>query len=165
MRVYVIRHAEPESSDYDEDPDPGLTGEGEGAARAVGEWMARQEEIPTVLYTSPMSRTQETAEAIAQAIEDAGFAKPEIVVDVGIGPKMSIKGLIEQVAGDDSLTRVGIVSHHESITAGLRVLDRPDHPDPLAQAELRIYRVKRKDGAWKEKKRVLPSDLEGLDHY
>ena len=165
MRVYVIRHANPESTDYDDDPDPGISDEGTEAATALGQWMTENDQIPTVLYASPMTRTQETAEAIASAIEEAGYAKPDVKTDARIGPQMSIKALIVELADDKSMSRVGIVSHHEAITAGLRVLDKPTHPDPFAQAELRIYKVKRKNAEWKEKERVVPSDLGGIDHY
>src|ERR1700677_1481821 len=102
--------------------------------------MAEKDEIPTVLIASPKLRTQETAQAIASAIEDAGFAKPEIQTDVSIGPHMSIRSTLQSVASDKAMVRVGIVSHHETIAAGLRVLDRPDHPDPWAQGEMRILK-------------------------
>lgn len=166
MRMYLIRHAEPEDGDYDED-DPGITKDGRKAAQALGQWMADKDEIPTVLFASPRMRTQETAEALAQAIEDAGFVRPAIKTDVSIGPSMSIKGLVEQVAPDESMIRVGIVSHHESIEHGLRVLNLEPwiHLDIFAMCECRIMKIKRKDGTWKEHRRIAPSDLGGVDMY
>ena len=168
MRIYVIRHAEPEDGgDYEDNDDPSLTDDGKDAATALGKWMADKEEIPTVLYASPKTRTQETAEAISQAIGDAGFAAPEVVTDVSIGPHMSIKGLVERVKDDDAQVRVGIVSHHESIEHGLRVLNLEPwiHLDILAMCECRILKVKRKSGEWEEHRRVSPSDLGGVDMY
>lgn len=169
MRFYLVRHAQPEEFDPDdEDPDPELTDEGKAAAQALGKWMVDKEEVPTVLYASPKVRTQQTAEIIAGAIEDAGLLRPEIETDVSIGPHMSIKGLVEQTLADESKVRVGIVTHHESLEHGLRVLGRQPwvHLDMFAQCELRIVKMKRKDGGdWEEHRRVEPSNLGGLDHY
>jgi hypothetical protein len=78
-----------------------------------------------------------------------------------------VKKLVEQVAQDKSMTRVGIVSHHESIEHGLRVMNLEPwiHFDMFAQCELRIIRVKRKNLVWDEHRRVMPSDLGGRDKY
>lgn len=180
MKVFILRHAIREDGEEggidDGDPDAELTPEGEEIAHAVGKWMAEKEEIPTVLFVSPTVRTQQTAECICAEIESAGFVPPVIKTDVSIGPGMSIRGGILAAASDKSLGRVGFVSHHESIAAGLRELGRakdgtPENPAPsphldqLAMGELRIVNVKRKSGKWEEQRRVLPSDLGLADHY
>lgn len=167
MRIYVIRHATPEPIEEDTEADPELTKEGRQQAKALGEWMVDKEEIPTVLLTSPSARTQETAELIAASIRAGGFAPPSIVTDVGMGPHMSIKATVEKAAGDKAMVRVGIVSHHESIEHGLRVLNREPwvHLDMFAECELRILRVDREDATWKEHRRIPPSDIGGNDRY
>jgi len=170
MRVYVIRHSVPEpdgEEGSDSDTDPSLAKEGREYAENLAAWMVDKEEIPTCFIVSPMSRTRETAEIIAGAIEKAGFAKPEITEDVGVGPETSIKQAILDAAADPSMVRVGIVSHHESIAHGLRVLGMEPfvHLDMFAQGELRVFKVKRKSGKWDEQRRVSPSDLGGIDHY
>lgn len=168
MRFYVIRHSVPEPREEgEEESDPGLTKEGREIAENLAAWMVDKEEIPTCLIVSPMSRTRETAEVIADAIGKAGFAKPDIQEDVGIGPEMSIRQAVLDAAADPSMVRVGIVSHHESIAHGLRVLGLEPfaHLDQFAQGEMRVYKVKRKSGKWDEHRRVPPSDLGGDDHY
>lgn len=167
MRVYVIRHAMPEPVEEDEEIDPELTKEGRDQATALGDWMVDKEEIPTILIASPSLRTQETAQLIADAIEAGGFTPPDVLTDVGIGPHMSIKAAVEKAASDKAMVRVGIVSHHESIEHGLRVLNREPwvHLDMYAQCELRIIKVDREDGTWKEHRRIAPSDIGGQDHY
>lgn len=167
MRLYLIRHSVPEQNDPDDDEDPELSDEGKEIAAALGQWMIDKEEIPTVLIASPRMRTQETAAIVADTIEGGGFARPDIQTDSSIGPHMSIKGAVEKIAADKAMVRVGIVSHHESLEHGLRVLDREPyvHLDIFAQGELRIVKVRRKTGEWKEHRRVQPSDLGLDDHY
>jgi phosphohistidine phosphatase SixA len=165
MRVFLVRHGVPEEGDYDVDDDPSLSDEGQEIVEAIAAWMIDEDEVPNVIIASPMSRTQETADILRDAFTKAGYVIPAVKSDVSIGPKMSIKGLIQSIAKDDDMTRVMLVSHHETIASGMRVLDRPDHPDPMAMGELRILKVKRDDGSWKEKERVLPSDVGQSDHY
>jgi phosphohistidine phosphatase SixA len=161
VRVYLVRHSVPEEVDTDEqDPDPSLTDEGRDYAASLAQWMLDKDEVPNVIFASPKSRTQETAEILRDA-----FGLPEVVTKGSIGPNMSIKKLVEKVAGDKAMTRVMIVSHHETIASGLRVLNRPDHADPMAQCELRVMKVKRKDVCCEEHNRILPSELGGWDRY
>ncbi len=166
MRLYLLRHSVPEDADEGDD-DPELTKDGRKFAEALGQWMADKEEIPTVLLTSPKQRTMQTAEIVADAIGDAGLIKPEVRVDVSVGPHMSIRGCVLGAAQDKSMVRVGIVSHHESLEHGLRVLNREPwvHLDMFAMCELRIVKIKRKSGTWDEHRRVPPSDMGGDDYY
>lgn len=168
MRVYLVRHSVPEDDgDEVDDDDPELSKEGIAIATALGQWMVDKEEVPTIFYASPCVRTQQTAEILRDTIEEGGFAAPPVVTDVSVGPAMSVKGLIEKAAADASMVRVGIVSHHESLEHGLRVLGRAPyvHLDIFAKGELRIVKVDRSDGSWKEHRRIAPSDLGGFDHY
>ncbi len=167
MKLYVIRHSIRETPDdlieaEDGDPQADLTPEGEELATALGEWMAEHEEIPSVLLVSPTVRAEQTAKLIAAAIEDAGFAAPEIKTDVGIGPGQSIRALALKLAGDDEKKGVGIVSHRAPIVNGLKALDVDNSEqrkvDDPAMGEMRVLKIKRKNGAWEEKRRVRPSD-------
>jgi phosphohistidine phosphatase SixA len=173
MKLYVMRHAPREPSDdfteaEEGDPEAEITAEGRLIATAMGEWMVDNDEIPTCIYASDAVRTQQTAELVVQAIADKGFAAPEIKTDVGIGPYMSIRGLVLKLAGNDS-KRVAIVSHQQSIKSGLRALnvdnDDSQKPDPHAAGEIRVLNVKRKTGKWAEECRVRPSDLGFDDVY
>lgn len=143
--------------------DPPLTAEGRDLVEQLGEWMKANDEVPNVIYASPMNRTQETAEILRNA-----FGLDSVKTDITLQPMASIKGLVQRLASKDSVTRPLIVSHHETIASALRNLDgASEKVDALAQAELRIYKAKRKNGKLEEKKRVLPSDIKttNVDHY
>jgi len=167
VKVFVVRHSIPDDGDGDpwepENDDPGLTDKGKELVESLAKWMQDADEIPAIIYASPTQRTQETAEILRDKLE----IMPRVVTDIGIGPHMSIRGLVRQVAEDKSIVRPLIVSHHESIEHGLRELNRDPwvHLDMFAQGEMRIYKVDREDARWDEHNRVLPSDLGGEDHY
>lgn len=163
MRFFIVRHGEPEDGgDYEVDDDPDLTKEGRKTVEALGEWMLSKDEVPSIIYASPLSRTQETADILKDC-----FGSAAVKTDVSIGPHASLRGLILKCAADKSMTRVMIVSHHESIANGLRELngDPFRHLDQMAEGELRIIKVDRDDGTWEEHRRMLPSDLNYTDHY
>lgn len=168
MRLYLIRHSNPEDGAdgagdaYETDPDPPLSKDGREYAKNLAQWMLDKGEVPNVIFSSDKLRTQETAEIIRDLL-----GLPDVVLKASIGPQMSVKKLIEKVAADKSMTRVAIVSHHETIEHGLRVLDRDPlvHLDMYAQCELRILKVKRDKFTWREHNRVLPSELGGRDYY
>jgi phosphohistidine phosphatase SixA len=173
VRIYVVRHAEREVPKdivdaEDGDPDAELTPEGREVASGLGAWMAENEEIPATIYASPAVRTQETAELICKAIEEAGFVAPQIKTDVGIGPHQSIRSLVYKLGAEET-NSVAIVSHRETIHNGLQALlvDNEDSAalDPQAMGEMRLLKVKRKSGRWKEKSRVRPSDFGFPDNY
>jgi len=167
VKIYLVRHSTPEegSPDDDEEADAGreLTDEGRKIVESLAEWMRDKGEFPTVIYTSPTQRTRETAEILQKEL-----GVPVLRDDVSIGPHSSIRGRIKALADDDSITRPMIVSHHESISHGLRALGaQPDETYhlPLAEGELRILKVKRKGPKILEHRRVMPSKLGNVDHY
>jgi len=163
MRVYLIRHSVPEP-DREDDPefDPPLTDDGREYVQNLAQWMLDKDEVPSIIFASPKLRTQETAEILREA-----FGLASVETKQSIGPNMSIKKLIERVASDATMTKVAIVSHHETIAHGLRVLnlDPAPHLDMFAEAEMRIMKVGRKKFHWKEHRRVMPSELGGRDFY
>lgn len=170
MKLYIVRHSVRETPDdfgdaEEGDPEAELTEEGEEIARSLGKWMAENEEIPSVLISSPAVRAQQTAELIAEELEEAGFAPPDIRTDVGIGPHMSIRACVLECLADESMGQVGIVSHRDSIANGLRELGDGDKPEPMAMGEMRVLKIRRKNGKWKERQRNLPSDRGQYDSY
>lgn len=165
MKIFVVRHSVPEDGgDYEEDPDPPLSKQGREIAKALGKWMVEAEVLPNFIWVSPKLRTQETAEIIRDAI---GLPEEAVEVKGSMDADMSIRKMVLKAAGDKSVTRLMIVSHHESIEHGLRVLNRDPwvHLDVMAMGELRQLEVAREDGSWDEHLRLLPSDLGGKDHY
>lgn len=161
MRVYVVRHSVPDDTDPD-NQDPPLTDEGEEIAKALAQWMLDKGELPNSIYASPKLRTQRTAEILRDA-----FGLPDVTLKGSINSNQSIRKLVNKLATDKSVTRPLIVSHHETIEHGMRVLNLDPwvHLDSFAMGELRILKVDRDDGSWKEHRRVMPSDLGQWDHY
>ena len=167
MKLFIARHAPREPSedftDAEEgDPEADITDEGRLIATGMGEHLAEQGEIPSVIYASETVRAQQTAELIAEAIKDAGYDPPEVKVDFSIGPQMSIRGLVLKL-GADGAKKAMIVSHQQTIRTGLQALNvdngEGEKPDPHAAGEVRVYDVKRKSGKWSERSRVRPSDI------
>lgn len=172
MLVYLIRHSTRETpEDFEDaeegDPDADLTKEGEAIAKSLGQWMADNDEIPSLLIASDAVRGQQTAQLIAAAIEEAGFAPPDVETDASIGPHMSIRGTLMKKLADKAVEKVALVSHKGSIQMGLQQMGGDDKkkPTPMAMGELRILKVKRKSGKWKQQKQILPSDLGHPDSY
>lgn len=174
MKIYLIRHGIRETpDDFSEaeegDPEAGLTEEGEALATSVGEWMAKNDAVPTLILASPTARTQQTAELIADAIRDGGYAPPPVKVESSVGPFSSIRGLLLKLGKDEEKKRVAIVTHKGTIVNGLKALnvdnEAGEKVDPPAMGELRMLRVDRETGAWTVKYRVRPSDLGHPDLY
>ena len=171
MRLFLIRHSTrevPEDfSDAEEgDPEAELTDEGKAIAESLGEWMADNDQVPQAMLVSPTVRAQQTAEILCDKIEAAGFARPVMKTDVGIGPNMSIRQAVLGLLKDDSAEDVAIVSHKGTIKNGLMQLGKnPDKPKPMAMGEMRSLRIKRRNGNWKEESSVLPSDLGHSESY
>lgn len=165
VRIYLVRHSVP-SDEVDDDgqplPDPPLTDEGREIVANLAQWMLDKGEVPNSILASPMLRTQETAEILRDA-----FGLPDITTKQSLGPNQSIRKMVVKVAQDKSMTRTMLVSHHETNAHGQRVLNLEPwaHFDMFAQGEMRVLKVDRKSGEWKEHNRVLPSDLAGRDHY
>lgn len=131
-----------------------LTDDGTEQANAIGQWLVDKGEIPARVFTSPVTRAVDTARIVAGYFE----LKPEInnSLDIDHPAEMMIRQLAEQ-----GVKRALIVAHSDNLEPGLanlNMMDRDD-VDPMATGELRILKVKPKSGAWKERKRVTPSDL------
>jgi len=166
MRTYVIRHGDDGTSgalgDKTEEEDPELTDEGRQTIEKLAEWMLENDEVPNEIHASPMTRAQQTAELLAEKL-----GLPGVKTDLSIGPDMSLRSAIMRFAGNDDKKRIAIVSHHHTIRTGLRALDPEQKTiaDSPAMGEMRILKVDREDGRWKEKARIRPSDLGQLDRY
>lgn len=167
MKLYVVRHALPEYGDWDGTPatkpiDPPLSKDGRDHVANLAQWMLDTETVPNLIWASPRLRCQETAEIIRDAT-----GLPSVDTKGSMSSDMSIRKMVLKACADKSVTRLLIVSHHESIAHGLRVLNlTPDpHLDMFAMSELRWYRVDRKSGEWDEHLRMMPSDLGGQDNY
>jgi phosphohistidine phosphatase len=167
VRVFVVRHGEAgtptEDDKFGADLKRPLSPEGRAQVTALAKWMKDNDSVPSILYYSPATRTRQTAKILGDQLG------VKTVSDDTIAYGKSIRGLVKKVAADKTAKRVGIVSHHDCIRTGLRILNFVDggRVDPIAKAELRELDVDRNDGSWTEKNRVLPSELdpEASDEY
>ena len=122
---------------------------------------------PTLVFSGPLTRTRQTA----QAIRDE-FGLPKVIIEDGLAPSNAHRGatlavVLKKLAANDEMKRIVVVSHHDTIAVGLQALNYvgPDDVDPIAKAELRVLDVDRATGMWEEVLRCLPSDIGLEDLY
>lgn len=94
MLVYLCRHAEAAPGEPDESRT--LTDEGRRQARTLGEQLAAVDPLPTAVVSSPLTRAQETAAAIAEPL---GLA---VETDVRLAPGATLESLIVIAAERDT---------------------------------------------------------------
>lgn len=170
MRIYVVRHGY--AGNYigqkvekrPEDLKRKLQPDGIEAVSLLADWLVSNDEAPTVIFASPVTRADQTAQILAKGIfGDAKKYTSDQNLEIGKPIEMVIAALLR----DPSMSRPLIVSHSDTIPPALRRMNGldSDDVDPIAMSELRILKVGRSSGQWKEKKRVLPSDLGSTDYY
>jgi phosphohistidine phosphatase SixA len=166
VKVFLVRHADAgdvETPPGQPDPDPPLLPSGKSAIETLASHMRESGDVPTVVYASPLRRTRQTAKILA---DELGL--PAVRIEDGLAPTRhkgpAFSAVMKKLTSDESLKRICVVSHHDSIREGLTALNFADKDDvdPIAKGELRILDIDRKTGKWKERGRCLPSDL-GLD--
>ena len=179
MRVYAIRHADAGNyigkSQVDEfmhnpaDLARKLMPEGVEMAQNLAQWMVANDEVPTLILYSPVVRASQTAKVMKAAFAAAGVtvpAKVEQNLEISKPWEMTVKA----VAADPSKKRVALVSHSDNMIPGLRALNYYSGADkfavdPIAKCEMRILKVDRGTFNWKERARIMPSDLGSYDAY
>jgi broad specificity phosphatase PhoE len=95
LRLYLIRHAEPESTWGGGDPDPGLSEKGRRQAEAARDALLALPDAlrPERVVSSPLRRCRETAERYAEAIG------AEVVIDPRVGEIPAPSALSEAERG------------------------------------------------------------------
>jgi phosphohistidine phosphatase SixA len=179
MRLYAIRHAD--AGDYigksqadefihnPEDLARSLLPEGVEMAQNLAQWMLAQDEVPTLILCSPIKRALQTAQVLRAGLISGGAKvklRPEQNLEIAKPWEMTVKAL----ASDPKAKRVALVSHRDNMEPGLRALNYYAGPDkfivdPIAKCELRVLKVDRSAFTWKERARVMPSDLGSYDSY
>ena len=167
MLLYLVRHGYAGDDDDTTNPTRALTPDGVGIVQALGGWMQANKATPTAIWASPMVRTQQTAKILKDVL-----GVPRVVTETGLKPEAKLANaslaVIIKKAADTGAKRLLIVSHHDSISAGMRSLNfmTPEEFDVFAMSEMRAYDVNRKAYTWKERYRVKPSwDLGEVDYY
>lgn len=140
-----------------------LMPDGVAAAKAIAAWIsdAKRDMMPNSIYCSPIVRAVMTAKIVSKAIG------VPYVIDQTLEISKPCEMLIKKICADKSISRPLLIAHRDNIEPALRRLNFLDSADidPIAMCELRVLKVNRSDSTWKEKTRVLPSDLGGNDYY
>jgi phosphohistidine phosphatase SixA len=165
MRIYVMRHGY--AGDYtgkkDTDNARTLQPDGIAAVKTLAAWMGdtKHNEVPTCIVCSPIRRAVDTARLMSDA-----FGLP-YAIDQNLEKDRPMEMFIKKCAADQGIRRPLLISHSDNIVPGLARLNYLPRTevDPIAMAELRILKVDRDEVMWKEKNRILPSDLGGTDYY
>ena len=123
-RLILIRHAKSGWGDiHAADHDRTLTKRGEGAAKAVGQWLIEKGYIPDLILTSDAMRTRQTTAGIVDALGQTPVTH-EIAALYHAAPQTLI-----DIARAVSDTCVAVVGHNPGIgiAANLLVRTPPAH--------------------------------------
>jgi len=174
VKIYALRHGyagdyigKDESANFVHNPQDlarVLLPDGIAAAKAMAGWMRENDEIPTVIFHSPVIRAKQTARIIGRELGVRAIEEPNLAID------KPWEMVVKKIAADDGMKRVAVVAHSDNTVPGMRALnflsgEDKFQVDPIAMAELRVLRVDRKSFTWDEEQRVLPSDLGETDFY
>lgn len=128
--------------------------DGRDQLQRLAEWLDANSLIPAAIYVSPIMRTKQSGKFIADyfgmtCMELPGLRK-------GDAGSPTIRKLIQ----NPKVRKPLLVTHDHVIMKALSDLNGGDTVDTPACAELRILKIDRDSGAWKEKTRIMQSDLD-----
>ncbi|WP_433928004.1 phosphohistidine phosphatase SixA [Sorangium cellulosum] len=115
MEILIIRHGQA----VDDAPDLGdagrwLTGKGRKVTRRVAKWLAKQKDrCPAVIWTSPLVRSVQTAEIIAEAAE----LTDEVSVVAELSPSRDTAEILRLLAQHQGAQPLALVGHEPSLSA------------------------------------------------
>lgn len=129
MRLFLVRHAHAESGD----PDAlrPLSERGRGEARALAESLARHEEPPVLVLTSPLLRARETAEELARA------TAAELRVDERLAPGTTVEALHEAI-GEETRPVAAVCHQPDCSQLALELAGRDPGFPPAGVAEIML---------------------------
>ena len=112
MKLYVMRHGPAEdSSSTGRDFDRVLTPSGLTRTRRVAHELARHDETPRRLLSSPLARAREPAAAVAKALD----LDVEVEICDELSPGGDVPGLVRSLLGEGA-RRVLIVGHEPDMS-------------------------------------------------
>lgn len=112
LKLYVMRHGPAEdTAESGQDFDRALTMMGRERVRKVTEELARREELPRLILASPLVRTLQTAEIVAQL----GKVEQPVTVRREIAPGGDLRALVRELF-EASAKRVMLVGHEPDVT-------------------------------------------------
>ena len=132
-----------------------LEPEGTQDVENLAAWLLDNDMVPSAIRASTVKRAKQTAKILG----DAFGMRP--IMDDNLYPTKPVEQVIRNLAADKAQHRVMLITHSNTIQEALRALNflDVDYVDPIACAEMRVLKVRRKDGAWKESRRIMPTDL------
>ncbi len=111
MRLWLMRHGEAADPDqFQHDEDRPLTERGRRQVAAVATWLAGRTPLPQVIWHSPLTRTQQTAETMVAAWSTGGAVREEPL----LAPGMRLSTLLKSLA-DAHLESVLCIGHQPDI--------------------------------------------------
>ncbi|WP_437619457.1 phosphohistidine phosphatase SixA [Sorangium sp. So ce1151] len=114
MEILIIRHGQA----VDDAPDLGdagrwLTGKGRKVTRRVAKWLAKQKDrCPAAIWTSPLVRSVQTAEIIAEAAE----LTDEVSVVAELSPSRDTAEILRLLAQHQGAQPLALVGHEPSLS-------------------------------------------------
>ena len=147
--LLILRHANAIRYDYHDDFNRRLRDKGKRNAQRVGTWLALNDKLPKVIYTSPANRALTTAEKVCKS---AGQGTSRIIVQKNLypGSRAAYEKLLNSVS--DKRERVMLVGHNPELESLVAYLTRDKVPvnrkgNILSPASLAILQF---DGKWKD---------------
>jgi phosphohistidine phosphatase len=113
LELYLIRHgiAAERGPEYPDDSKRPLTSRGTAAVRKEAEALNELEIGFDLIIASPLTRTKQTAEAIAETL----LTKPPIVLSDALAPAGTPAAVIHEVVKHTKKTRIALVGHEPNI--------------------------------------------------
>ena len=112
MNLYLMRHGfavEPGTPGYDSDGERPLTSKGERRVRRVAEALAKMEVSFDLIFSSPLVRARQTAQALVEEAKD----KQKVQLTEHLAPGGSPKELIELLQGASGPAQEILLVGHE----------------------------------------------------
>jgi phosphohistidine phosphatase len=113
LELYLIRHgvAAERGEDYPDDSRRPLTARGAARIRTEAKGLSALEVTFDLIVTSPLVRTKQTAELLADALP----GKPAVVTSDALAPAGTPAAVIREVAKHARLARVALVGHEPNL--------------------------------------------------
>lgn len=157
MKLYIMRHGY--AGDAENDPkaerERPLLPEGKATVLAMARAMDVCGETPSAVFSSPFTRTTQTADIVAKyfGIQNNPLGD--------LAPIRPLVPSIEELVGYGKLKRILLVGHVDNTTPAMRNLDGdPNYKwEDLVMAEVRRVRIDRKTLEWRLRWGLKPSDI------
>lgn len=113
LELYLIRHgvAAERGEEYPDDSKRPLTGRGMARLREEAKALNALEITFDVIITSPLVRTRQTADIIAETMQ----SKPQVVTSDALAPAGTPAGVVQELARHAKKARIALVGHEPNL--------------------------------------------------